>query len=380
MAAPGLQEITDADFRRLVTTVEDYAIFLLDPTGHILTWNRGAERIKGWTADEIIGMHFSIFYPEEDKAKPEMELRGATATGRWEDEAWRVRKDGSRFWANVVITALRDETGTLRGFAKVTRDLTERKRGEERLVQEQAARARAEERERMLGEAVRMRDDFLSVATHELRTPLATLRLLVEGMLRLAERGELAADRAQTKLRSVLGQVDRFERLVSDLLDVSRIQQGRLTLDPHPLDLVQLAVEVVDRFRDELQRQRCALRLAHPGSLIGNWDHGRLDQVLTNLLSNAMKYGRGAPIELTLRGEGDRAHVVVRDHGIGIAPEEQPFIFDRFHRAASVKHYGGMGLGLWITREILRAMGGTIHVESRPGEGATFEVAVPWER
>jgi PAS domain S-box-containing protein len=167
-------------FRLLIEAVQDYAIFMLDTTGHIVSWNSGAQRIKGYAPDEIIGRHFSTFYPEEDvrNGKPEWELRIATSEGRYEEEGWRVRKDGSRFWANVLITAIFDEHGQIRGFAKVTRDMTERK-----LADEQREQLREQEYQLLherdvrtqMEEAVHMRDTFLSLLGHELRTPLTTL-------------------------------------------------------------------------------------------------------------------------------------------------------------------------------------------------------------
>ena len=162
-------EVTADLFRLLVESVVDYAIFLLDPTGVVRTWNAGARRLKGYEADEIIGRHFSTFYPEEDvrRGKPAWELESAAREGRFEDEGWRIRKDGSSFWANVVITALRRD-GELVGFAKVTRDLTARREAEEERVRLAEAR-----------EAVRLRDEFLSIASHELRTPLTALDLQV---------------------------------------------------------------------------------------------------------------------------------------------------------------------------------------------------------
>ena len=190
-------------YRLLVQEVKDYAIFLLDPKGRILTWNAGAQRLKGYKPDEIIGKHFSIFYGKEDKAnrKPQRELETATIEGRVEDEGWRIRKDGTRFWANVVITALHDEKGKLRGFAKVTRDMSERRKAEEAL-REQAAllEMRFQERTAELEQANRMKDEFITTLSHELRTPITA----ITGWIQMMQQGALTPDQE----RRVGGQVD----------------------------------------------------------------------------------------------------------------------------------------------------------------------------
>jgi PAS domain S-box-containing protein len=211
-----LLQQSEERYRLLVESVKDYAIYMLDPEGHVVTWNEGAQRIKGYTAEEILGRHFSAFYPPEDGAagKPQRLLEAAARDGRVEDETWRVRKDGSRFWADVVVTALRDPEGRLRGFAKVTRDLTERRRNEEQarqLAREQIARAAAEEQ-------VQARDQFLSIASHELRTPLHPLQLQIQLLLRLARAGTLASqppDRLVAMLETCERSVKQFARLVT---------------------------------------------------------------------------------------------------------------------------------------------------------------------
>jgi PAS domain S-box-containing protein len=356
-------------FRLIVETVGDYAIFMLDPKGVVSTWNRGAERINGYRAEEIIGQHFSRFYPEEDvrAGKCDMELRVATETGRFEDEGWRIRKDATRIWANVIITALRDpKTQKLIGFVKVTRDLTERKNAEEQRVE--LARAR---------EAVRLRDEFISIASHELRTPLSTLRIQSDGIARALRKGGLEPDRLVGKVEMVRAQVTRLERLVTSLLDVSRIEVGRLVLDTKEMDLAELVRDTVHDLGDELERAGCTLTVDASHPIIGVWDRNRLDQVLTNLLTNAAKYGGGKPIEVTLESDDERARFSVRDRGIGIDPEHHQRIFERFERAVDNKHFGGIGLGLWLSNQIVQLHGGQIHVDSQLGAGSTFTVELP---
>lgn len=351
----------------------DYAIFMLDTAGHIASWNAGAERMKGWRRDEIVGRHFSVFYPEQDVAanKPGFELETASRVGRFEDEGWRLRKDGTRFWANVVITALRDREGTLRGFAKVTRDFSERRASEEtarRLAEETAARRAAQE-------AIAVRDEFLSIAGHELKTPLTALLFHAESLAKSAPvlPGKDVADRAARMARNA----QRLARLVDEMLDVSRIAAGRLTLEREEIDLAALAREMVSRVGGAAARAGSRIDLSAPERLVGSWDRLRIEQVLENLLTNAVKYGRGLPIDVRMEASGRVARLVVRDRGLGIAPEDQARIFERFERAVSSRHYGGLGLGLWIARQTVEAHGGRIRVRSKLDDGAEFTVDLP---
>jgi len=223
-------------------------------------------------------------------------------------------------------------------------------------------------------EAVRVRDDFLSIASHELRTPLTPLRLQVQILRRLlANGGALARDKLSGSLDTLERQTERLSRLVSDLLDVSRITSGKLTLHRERLDLADLAREVVERYAGASQ-SRIAL---HTESAPGSWDRARLEQVATNLLANAIKYGQGKPIEVSVARQDGAALLVVRDRGIGIAPQDVERIFGRFERAASASSYGGLGLGLYIAQQIAAAHGGRITVESAPGQGSTFAVSLP---
>lgn len=229
-------------------------------------------------------------------------------------------------------------------------------------------------------EAIRARDSFLSVASHELNTPLTSLSLSVlalqRALLRTAQ-GLQPAEVAEAKLASVQRQVARMTKLVHELLDVSRITAGKLQLEPEEVDLVVLAREMVARFADDLSRAGCELRLEVPPSVVGFWDPLRVEQVLQNLVSNAIKYGRGRPIKVRIDADERWARLVVRDEGIGISPEGQARLFQRFERLASERHYGGFGLGLWIVKQIVEALGGTIHVESELGKGSVFTVELP---
>jgi PAS domain S-box-containing protein len=569
-----------------VDEVLDYAIIGLDPGGHILSWNKGAQHIKGYGAEEIIGEHFSRFYPDDavQAGRPERALEVASTTGRLEEEAWRIRKDGGRFWASVVLTAVRDDRGQLRGFIKIVRDLTERREADansHRLAIETAAREAAQEsqirlkfladagaalaesldhiatlarvarlavpiladwcavsvadeegafrrvavvhrdpakrelartyqerfppyrhpeseplaillsgqpvflpvveesvlqgwtqgpehmeilralgvrscmmvplvaRGRMLGvltlvrsdhgreydrddlalaqelatraalavenahlfererkatadaqaqrdsealargrlealtqelqQAVQLRDNFLSVASHELKTPLTPMLIRLHTLVRAMESQPDAPFTRQVRLYTETAgrQIQKLVTLINDLLDVSRIAAGRFRLEREQLDLVTVVRDVAGRFEIEANRAGSPLTLDLPAALPMQSDALRLEQVVTNLVDNAIKYGSGRPIEVRLRNEGDQAVLVVRDQGIGIPPEFQPRIFERFERAVSERHYGGLGLGLYITRTIVDALGGSIAVSSREGQGATFTVKLP---
>jgi PAS domain S-box-containing protein len=460
---------TNARLQLLIDSIRDYAVFMLDPKGNIATWSPGAQRLKQYRADEIIGRHFSIFYPEEDKrdGKPEMELRVAASEGRFEDEGWRVRKDGSRFWANVIISAVRDAEGTLVGFSKVTRDLTERKRAEEERMQLAGVQVSAQHfrfladasamlsssldygatldslaklvvpdfgdwcsielvaddgsievvamnhsdpsklelardlqrrwptdrdaptgtpkvlrtgqselygeisdemlvagtrdpehlrlarelrlrsavtvpiiaRDKTIGalslvwaetprsyttadlplfeelgrragiaienarlylqtqNAVRLRDEFLSIASHELRTPLTSMQLQLGGMQRALRKPEtLKVDKLAQRVDIIDRQLQRLTSLVSGLLDVTRAAAGRLRLDLADVELGAVIRDVVARLGSDLENAGCRLTLEVEEGIVGRWDAMRLDQVVTNFLTNAMKYGAGKPI------------------------------------------------------------------------------------
>jgi len=482
MAEEQLRE-SEERLRLMIDSVKEYAIFMLTPEGRVSTWNLGAERLKGYTQAEIVGQHFSRFYPPEENAlgKAQRELEIAAREGRFEEEGIRVRKDGTRFWANVVLSAVRDHQGRLLGFAKVTRDMTDRRRGEEETAQrarQQAAvaelglyalqtgdlnallerailsarkvlgleeiaivntpsdgdhiqvpihasdrkadaygyltvarrsltggdtsflqavanvlaaaisrsemeqqlrsaeRANSEERARteQAQQALRQRDEFISVAAHELRTPLTALHLKLQGL----ERKMRGSDRKEAaQVTAAVRQTDRLARLIDRLLDVSRISQGRLEMTREEFDLAAMVRQVAEDFREPAEQAQAPLELEVPEALEGCWDRLRLEQVLVNVLSNAVKYGGGQPIQVKLSGDEERVRFEVADRGIGISPEDIGRIFGRFERATSLRHYGGMGLGLYISRHIVEGHGGTISVSSEQGKGSTFVVELP---
>ena len=240
----------------------------------------------------------------------------------------------------------------------------------------------AEERARLLDDrnrAVEARDQFLAVAAHELRTPIATLTLLVDHLIATMSRGaaDSSADASLEELTLLKRQVHRLTALVVQMLDVSLITAGGLRLIPSHVDLREVVRDVLRRFNLELQQRRVTVVLDAPQPVSGTWDEGRVDQIVTNLLSNALKYGAGRPIDISVRKQGAHAAVVVRDHGVGIPADEQERIFGPFTRATTARYHAGLGLGLWIAQQIARASGGRILVDSRPEKGSTFTMELP---
>jgi PAS domain S-box-containing protein len=381
--------------RLLIESVADYAIFMLDPDGRVATWNTGAERIKGYTADEIIGTHFSRFYPEEALRAdwPAYELEVAAAAGRFEDEGWRVRKDGTRFWANVVISAVRDEQGTLRGFSKVTRDLTERRMAEERLraayaALEERVEARTAELARTnaalqeavvrLEEADRNKDRFLAILAHELRNPLAPIRNATE-LLQTMRRDD-------PEIGQVSGIIERqarqLTRLVDDLLDVSRITGDRLQLQRETTDLEGVVRVAVDTSRPLIDANGHTLEVTlPPASFRLEADPARLAQIFANLLNNAARFTPpGGRISLVAERRATSVVVRVRDTGIGIPAEGLRRIFEMFTQldAGLERSRDGLGIGLTLAKRLAELHGGSLTVASEgPGRGSEFTVTLP---
>jgi PAS domain S-box-containing protein len=485
------KELADPQlYRLLVEQAKDYALFLLDREGRVMSWNAGAQRLKGYAAEDIIGQHFSVFYPHEalERGWPQHELKVATAEGRFEDEGWRVRKDGSRFWANVVITALRDEDGKLLGFSKITRDLTERKLHEEALLQseerfrlliegvvdyaifmldtdgavtswnagaeriigyrrdeilgkhlsrfflpedveagkpwEELAAARRDGRvesegwrvrkngERFWARAVvsalydaggRLRgfakvtqdlterrhlhdlekatqnvNEFIATLAHELRNPLAPIRTAVQVMAKAP-----AGDPAQETMRQTIErQSAQLARIVSDMIDISRITRGALAIEHTRVDLVDVARRAAEAAAPLVDAARHSLHLQLPGRPV--WVDGdlhRLTQLATNLLNNAARYtpANGA-IWLVVDVEGPEARLRVRDNGRGIEPELLERIFDMFvqGRTPLKRVAGGLGIGLALSRRIAELHGGSLVARSEgTGKGSEFTLRVP---
>jgi PAS domain S-box-containing protein len=518
----------DALYRLLVENIRDYAVFLLDETGRVVTWNAGAQRIKGYRAAEIVGKHFSAFYPEEERArgKPARALAIAREQGRYEEEGWRIRKDGSRFWASVVITPLVDAAGKLEGYAKVTRDLSEWKRLEdqrlslesvteealshlgledllhallarivdalsvdtvvvllldeaENVLVARASRGLEEEVERgiriplgrgfagriaterrpivledvdhsdvlnpilhekgirsLLGvplivqgrvigvlhvgsltprvfpeadvqflqivadrvalaieharlyeeaqrarrdadsaeAALRARDEFLSVAAHELKTPMTSAKVAAQ-LLQRTFRTTTLSPVQQRSLETIDRQITKLGRLVVQLLDTVRLQSGSFALQLEDVDLSTLVRDVAEEARAISDRHEIVVEA--PETLHATADSLRLEQVLLNLLDNAVKFmPDGGRIDVRLVRTASTAVLSVRDRGLGVSPEHRTRLFDRFYQAHPDR--SGMGLGLYIARQIVERHGGTIYAEN-PGDGigTRFVISLP---
>jgi PAS domain S-box-containing protein len=529
---PLQQEVKASEerFRLLVEGVRDYALYLLDAQGRVASWNPGAERIKGWKEEEVLGRPNAIFYTPEAVAagEPQRELARAERDGRLRTEGWRVCKDGKRFWAEVIYTALRGESGEQKGFAMVTRDITERRRTErtqhlfaeagrifnqllepdltvaelarlmvpeladacvlfllgpggrlrpravkhasaekERLLwevlhrypeelgapfgvrrvvrtgrphrcaevteDEEEKNALSEEHLRLMrrlgvrsalavplsvgeqtsgalvllssqperhytamdqifleelaGRAALALDnarllqetqralELIGVASHDLGNPLNTLQLMLARLRRVEP--EQDPQRVREGLATALRHAQRLGQLLHNLLDLSRLSSGKLALEVSRVDLAELVREVVERHSEQAAEAGSRILLEAAPGVEGMWDRLRLERVVTNLLSNALKFGRGKPVEVRLAQSDGLARLTVRDHGVGIPPEAQRRIFERFEREKSAGRHAGFGLGLYIVRQLVEAHGGSIRVESTPGEGATFTVELP---
>jgi PAS domain S-box-containing protein len=362
-------------FRLMVEAVHDYGIFMLDPDGYVVSWNSGAERIKGYSEDEILGRHFSSFYtkPDLDRGWPAHELSIARKVGRFEDEGWRLRKDGSTFWANVVITALWSDEEELVGFTKVTRDLTERRRYEEALKEsrEQLARANVE-----LEQKNRDLQEFAFVAGHDLQEPLRKINtfgemLEMEFRDKLGENGRLYVDRMRVSAQ-------RMSELVRSLLAYSRV-----TTRTEPfvrVNLNQIAIDVQGDLQVLFNESGGKIEVDPLPVVVA--DPTQMRQLFQNLIGNALKFRRDdVPPVVVIRSSTDESigvHALTfADNGIGFEEKHIDLIFNPFQRLHSRGEFEGSGLGLTICRRILERHGGTITATSTLGEGTTFTVAFP---
>jgi PAS domain S-box-containing protein len=359
---------TEVSFRLMVESVSDYAIVMLDPEGRIASWNTGAQRIKGFQADEILGKHFSTFYPPDDVAngKPQRDLEKAAASGRHEDEGWRVRKDGSLFWANIVFTSIRDQGGNLRGFAKLTRDLTERNKIETALTD---AKALAEK-------ANLAKSEFLSSMSHELRSPLNAIL----GFAQLMESDTPAPSPAQGEsIIQILNAGWYLLELINEILDLATIESGKLSMSLEPVTLNELMLECHAMIEPLAQRRGIRMSLPHSDTpFCVNADRTRLKQVLINLLSNAIKYntpGGSVAIHCSANKTSERVRITVTDTGAGLPPEKLAQLFQPFNRLGQeVNGEEGTGIGLVVSKRLIELMDGVIGVESRVGTGSVFWV------
>jgi len=360
-------------FRWMVDNVADCAIIMLDTTGHVVSWNRGAERIKGYTADEIIGQHFSRFYRKEDikSGKPEQELLIATTDGRFEEEAWRVRKDGSQFWANVVIETMRDRAGVQIGFSKITRDRTERRLADAELT---AAREAADA-------ANQAKSDFLANMSHEIRTPMAAILGYADLMLDPIQ----SQSWHQNGLLAIRRNGQHLLEVINDVLDLSKIEAGGATVERVSCELPPVAAEAISITEPKAIEKGLTLSLefSTPVPRTGLTDPLRLRQTLVNLIGNAIKFTEKGGVVVRVSCDGPsatnaRMKFEVIDTGVGMTEQELPRLFKVFSQAdaSTTRRFGGTGLGLAISRRFARLLGGDITVSSQAGNGSAFTLDV----
>jgi PAS domain S-box-containing protein len=357
-----LQEQED-HYRLLIDSIEDYAIFLLDTDGKVATWNKGAQKIKQYRPEEIIGRHFSVFYSRQavESGFPQFELVKALQKGRFEDEGWRIRKDGVAFWANVVITAIYDSGGQHIGFAKITRDLTEKRRNEELMQKNQ--------------ELVRLNrelDNFVYAASHDLKSPVANLEGLMMELKQVV--GAEQEDYADL-MRLIDHNLQGLKTVVNDLAQVARVDQEKQV--PEMVDLAQLLREIQHSLRDQILEKKVLLSADFSQAPALAYARKNLRSILFNLVSNAIKYltpGKLAEVKITTRHLPHQKAILlsVSDNGLGIPDNQQDKIFSMFRRFHT--HVEGSGLGLYLVKKILENQGDRIEVESQVNTGSTFKV------
>lgn len=366
-------------YKLLVDSVEDYAIFLLDPEGYIQTWNKGAELTKGYTADEIIGKHFSKFYVEQDiKAKkPERELELAKRYGRVEDEDWRVKKDGSHFWANVVITALFDNEKQLVGFAKVTRNVTDRKRYEDEIRRTNIV---LKQQQHVLEALNISKDEFVSLASHQLRTPATIIKQLL-GVLLQGYVGELTPEHYKV-VQKAYASNERQLTIVNSLLKVAQLDAGKVVLKKTLTDIPRFISSITEEQSKIAREREQSFHVeikdsAHVETLL---DQENVRMAIENILDNASKYTPiGGSLHIVVDTYRDHLRIAIRDTGVGIAHNDMDKLFRRFSRITSELPHStsGSGLGLYWANKIIELHDGSIEVQSEVGQGSTFTIVLP---
>jgi PAS domain S-box-containing protein len=356
-----LQE-SESSFKLLVESVHDYAIFMLDTSGRIVTWNIGAERIKGYTAKEIIGKHFSVFYPPEVVAAkyPQYELKKTKEDGRFEDEGWRVKKDGSTFWANVVITAIYDSNHELIGFSKVTRDLTERVRNEELM-----------KKNKELHKINTDLDNFIYTASHDLKSPIANLEGLLSVLSKKLNQTENFSEKKLLEMMKV--SISNLNKTITNLTEITKVQKDveeslevvsfQEVLENVKTDIEQLIIDSKAIVEEELDIKEILFNRAY------------LRSIIYNLLTNAIKYRSfERPLQIKIRTYRDATYSVlsVKDNGLGLTKDQQAKLFSLFKRFHS--HVEGSGTGLYLIKRIIENKNGRVEVESEVNAYSEFKV------
>lgn len=378
--------ISDETYQRMIVEIEDYAILMMDRSGTIMNWNRGAEKIKGYKADEIIGKNFRLFYTEKDRRDgvPDLLIAEAEKNNRAQHEGWRVRKDGTKFWGSVVITALHDDHGAVIGFSKVTRDLTERKEAEEALKQN--ARE-LEKKNRELDAMNQELASFAYVSSHDLQEPLRKIQTFVTRIVETEEKT------LSVKAKDYFGRMQnaalRMQKLIEDLLTYSRTNTSEKKFEP--VNLNELITEIKTDLRESIENKHATISVAHLPTL--PVIKFQFAQLITNIFTNALKFSKPdvTPIikvnyQLVKGSEmGDEKanpgkqyhHISITDNGIGFEPEHRYKIFEVFHRLHGRSEYSGTGIGLAICKKIVDNHEGIINAESELDNGATFNIYIP---
>lgn len=362
-------------YRALVEQVTDYEICMLDEKGRIISWNEGARKIKGYTTEEIIGKYFTIFYPQEDilNGKPAYELEVARQEGKYEEEGWRLRKDGSRFWASVVITAVYNSEGFLLGYSKVTRDLTEKKEAEKALRE-------SSERYRRIADELRITNDelsaanqeleqFTSIVSHDLQEPVRTIKSFLQLIEMKLNDGQI--NDLETYIGKSINAANRMRELIQNLLQYSQV--GKIEVVKERVNVKELLNEVTQNLKTAIEKSKAQITVETNLDTVEG-DRVQLVQLIQNLLSNALKFTNTDQPKIKIEGFRENGHVkfAVSDNGIGIAQNDLNKVFEIFRRLNTKKEYPGTGIGLAICKKIVDRHGGRIWPESKPGAGTTF--------
>jgi len=339
-------------------------------------FNKAGEELLGFSKNDLIGKNDFDFFPKAEAeffTSIDRNVLNHKHLIEIPEEPIQTKFKGQRILHTKKVP-IYDENGEPEFLLGISEDITDKKKAEEvqkNLWQEQQARLEAEK-------ALQLRDDFISIAAHELRTPLTALSLQIQLLNKfMAHVDPSQTDKFINMMNSSQQQLNRFEKLIEDLLDVSRASAGVLIFEKTKVNLSETVQQVTKALEPRSTKARCPIIIHPTPSVVGLWDRVRIEQIVTNLITNAIKYGAGKPIEITINTDGKNAILSVSDSGIGIAPQDQERIFNRFERAVSIKQYGGLGLGLYITHEIVQAHGGKISVKSELGKGSTFTVELP---
>lgn len=375
--------------RKVFDAIKDYGVLILDLDGKVMSWNEGARSITGYEAQEVIGRHFSILLPaESSQDKSRYEICETLNTGRYVEDGWRTRKDGSRFWANVLISTIKDDNQVVIGFTKVMRDMTDRKRAEDlfKMAYSDLERKIDQRTNELmtanvkLQEAIKTRDEFLNIASHELKTPLTPLKLQTQIIKKRVKDGTFKDlnDAQLSRIMDVLEvSVNRINALVENLLDVSRISLERMNISKERINLSKVFKDLFERYQSTIALNKTEVKLNIEDEIIGDFDLLRIEQVFLNLLMNSLKYGEQRPVEIRVYKGEEFAYIEFIDQGTGISESSINKIFTRYERLDVHKNVSGLGLGLYITKEIVESHGGTISVESEESKGSVFKVSLP---